>query len=122
MMRALVAVALLTCIAARCIALPYHATMDHVPDVRETYIIIYAERQLTSASAECRLLTQRSPDIDPSGMIVAGPTLVGIDRVAITFLPGQSRRGNVYWCRVRGVDADGNTPTAEIRIYITEPR
>lgn len=122
MMRALCILTLLVAIASRCIALTYHASFEQLPDVRETYIVIYAERQLTTASAECRLLTQRSTDPNPSGMIAAGPTLVGIDRVAIAFLPGLERRGNIYWCRVRGIDADGNTPTAEIRIYVTEPR
>lgn len=114
-------VLLISLLATPAWALDYHATIEHVPDVRDTYWVVYPARTVTSATWTCRLIDAKRPDADPSGMLAAGPTVTASDTVTVAVLPGTGRVGNTYHCRVRATDTMGNTPTAEILIRVTYP-
>jgi hypothetical protein len=108
-------------LAAPAWALDYHARIEHVPDVRDTYWVVYPARTVTSATWTCRLIDAKRPDADPSGMLAGGPTVTASDTVTVAVLPGTQRAGNTYHCRVRATDTMFNTPTAEILIRVTYP-
>jgi hypothetical protein len=112
---------LLLLLTSAALARPFDAEIDHVYDVRESYAVVYDGRTITSAQASCSLVRERTQDSAPSAMIVAGPQITAPQIVGITIEPGQQRLGNVYWCRVRGVDSAGNTPTAEILLRVVRP-